>query len=951
MVLPSLTVTVADEHRVVYWFIMVSHPPKSPRLVRSPPYCGGTRSRSGRRPRLYGSPAAIRPLWRRRCGSSRPPGGAIAQAAALSRHIRVPRGAMAAEGPEEGPGGPGGTGGAVEGDGNGGETPGTGGGEGAVPPPPSINRAPPPISAPPAEPPPPSPPSPSAAPSPPQGLNGTPPAEPPPEEPPPFPPEFQRLWGAAQGNPHDFSAWTELLAYVEQEELLQGARRAFDAFLRRYPYCYGYWGKYAELERRLGSARRAQQVLERGLESIPLSLELWLSYIGILQSSVDPARPESAQRVRGAFEAALAAAGMDFRSDKLWESYVEWERERGDLRAVTAIYDRLLSMPTQLYSHHWERFKEHVLQHPPCAILSPEELLWVRSKLGSASGSTSASGYTSASGSDPAPKAPPEGPETPPGEEPPPGTPPGAQEDLDQEKIRELVISMRQQIHAQNEAEVSKRWNFEDGIKRPYFHVKPLERAQLRNWREYLDFEVAAGSQERSIVLFERCLVACALYEEFWVKYTRYLESRTVPGARSVFQRACGFHLPRKPNIHLLWAAFEEKQGNVDEARRILRSFEAAVPGLAMVRLRRVSLERRHGRVAEAEALLLEAMRDNEGLPLGSFYAVKLARQVCKVQKNLGKARRVLVEALEKDPDNARLHANLLEMEFGADLGQNEGNTMSCFERALSSPLPDEAKLLFSQRRVEFLEDFGSSIHSLLKAYDEHQKILKAHAARKRAPENGSGGPDDKRLRPDDPSGLLGPLNFSGGDPNPSYNYWYQATAPMATRAPGATATTTGRAEGGAAPLPCPDPPVQIVGPPSPKIWGVGGVVNKETLRSYPRRLLGFVLFWGSFFCFRGGSQQILGIAQGGFWGVLDEFQSSPPRFWGVSGGFQNASMNPQVPTASSGVAQVELEVPKTDFGGGLQRSFGLSTADSRGILGCSRWIWRCPKQILGCSR
>ncbi|KAI1229730.1 Pre-mRNA-processing factor 39, partial [Lamprotornis superbus] len=587
-------------------------------------------------------------------------------------------------------------------------------------------------------------------------------------------------------------------------ELLEGARRAFDAFFQRYPYCYGYWRKYAELERRLGSARSAQQVGRAllGFEGeIPLFSGVWEGTAPCpagagAGAAVDPAEPgavaelhrapaelagpstarerpegqgvsnggnnpgeilgmggecpwecpESAQRVWGAFEAALAAAGMDFRSDKLWESYLEWERERGDLRAVTAIYDRLLSMPTQLYSHHWERFKEHVLQHPPGAILSPEELLW---------------------------------------------------EDLDQEKIRELVISMRQQIYAQNEAEVSKRWNFEDGIKRPYFHVKPLERAQLRNWREYLDFEVAAGSQERSIVLFERCLIACALYEEFWVKYTRYLESRTVPGARSVFQRACGFHLPRKPNIHLLWAAFEEKQGNIEEARRILRCFEAAVPGLAMVRLRRVSLERRHGRVAEAEALLLEAMRANEGLPLGSFYAVKLARQVCKVQKNLGKARKVLVEALEKDPDNARLHANLLEMEFGADVGQNEGNTMSCFERALRSPLPDEAKLLFSQRRVEFLEDFGSSIHrteqpggtpgrvwglppercplpSLLKAYDEHQKILKAHATRKRAPENGSEEPDDKRLRPDDPSGLLGPLNFSGGDPNPSYNYWYQ---------------------------------------------------------------------------------------------------------------------------------------------------------------------------------
>ncbi|KAM6100893.1 LOW QUALITY PROTEIN: pre-mRNA-processing factor 39-like [Pterocles gutturalis] len=655
-----------------------------------------------------------------------------------------------------------------------------------------------------AEPPPP--PTPSAedpgdaaAPPPiPQTCNGAAPAPPEPQEPPPAAPEdpppprdpeppaeepthtypldFERFWQAAQSNPHDFTAWTELLQYVEQENHLFAARKAFDAFFTHYPYCYGYWKKYADMERRFDCGREAEEVFERGLQSIPLSMDLWIHYISYLQTTLDMNLPESLQKIRGVFEAAVAAAGMDFRSDKLWELYVEWEREQGNLRAVTGIYDRVLSMPTQLYSHHWEKFKEHVLHNPPKEILSPEELLWVQSKLAT----------------DPAPPKPPppEGPDPPPGEELPPGVEgkaADAQEDLDHDKIRELVISMRQQIYAQNEAEVSKRWNFEDGIKRPYFHVKPLERAQLRNWREYLDYEMAAGSHERTIVLFERCVIACALYEEFWIKYTKYLEAQTAAGARRVFQRACGYHLPRKPTIHLLWAAFEEKQvtppspppGNLEEARRILRSFEAAVPGLAMVRLRRVSLERRQGNLEEAEALLLEAMRANEGLPLASFYAVKLARQACKVQKNLGKARRVLVEALEKEPDNARLHANLLEMEFGADVRQNEGNTMRCFERALRSPLPDEAKVVFSQRRVEFLEDFGSSIHSLLTAYDEHQKILKLHAARKRAPENGAEEPEDKRLRPDD-AALLAPLHFSGtggGDlgSNPSaYSYWYQ---------------------------------------------------------------------------------------------------------------------------------------------------------------------------------
>uniref|UniRef100_A0A8C7A312 Pre-mRNA-processing factor 39-like n=1 Tax=Nothoprocta perdicaria TaxID=30464 RepID=A0A8C7A312_NOTPE len=446
--------------------------------------------------------------------------------------------------------------------------------------------------------------------------------------------------------------------------------------------------------------KEPETVFERGLQSIPLSMDLWIHYISFLQSTLDPGDPESVQKIRGVFEAAVAAAGMDFRSDRLWELYVEWERAQGELRAVTALFDRLLSMPTQLYSHHWERFKEHVLHNPPRDILTPEELLWLRSKLAA----------------EPLPKEP----------------EPGAAE----EQIRELVISMRQQIHAQNEAEVGKRWNFEEGIKRPYFHVKPLERAQLRNWRDYLDYELAAGSHERIIVLFERCVIACALYEEFWVKYTRYLERHTVAGARSVFQRACGYHLPRKPNIHLLWAAFEEKQGESPETAPNRPETHPETPKTPQ------NTPKAPQNVPKCsqntpEALLREAAASTPAPPLASFYAVKLARQVLKVQKNLIKARKVLVEALDRDPENARLYANLLEMECGADVRQNEGNAMSCFERALRSGLPDEAKVVFSQRRVEFLEDFGSSIHSLLTAYDEHQKFLKQRAARKRPPENG----------------------------------------------------------------------------------------------------------------------------------------------------------------------------------------------------------------------
>ena len=48
--------------------------------------------------------------------------------------------------------------------------------------------------------------------------------------------------------------------------------------------------------------------------------------------------------------------------------------------------------------------------------------------------------------------------------------------------------------------------------------MKPLERNQLKNWRDYLDFEIAQGDRERVVFLFERCMIACALYEDFWSK-------------------------------------------------------------------------------------------------------------------------------------------------------------------------------------------------------------------------------------------------------------------------------------------------------------------------------------------------------------------------------------------------------------------------------------------------
>lgn len=583
---------------------------------------------------------------------------------------------------------------------------------------------------------------------------------------PELPSEFEKLFKGCEENPEDFNGWVYLLQYVEQENALTAVRKAFDVFFLRYPYCYGYWKKYADIEKKHGNVQVAEEVYRRGLQAIPLSVDLWLHYLTFIKENSDLTDPETEGRIRAAYEHAVLSAGIDFRSDRLWESYVTWETEQQKLAHVTAIYDRILAIPTQSYSQHFQRFKEHVQSNNPKHFLSEEEFVQLRQELSKAS-------LAQMGG---------EQDETPAVQE---DLPPGTEDLSDPakrvteiENMRHKVIEVRQEVFNHNEHEVSKRWAFEEGIKRPYFHVKALEKTQLNNWKEYLDFEIEQGQEARVLVLFERCLIACALYEEFWLKYAKYVESYNADVVRHIYKKACSTHLPRKPAIHLLWAAFEEQQAKVDEAREILKSLEATIPGLAMVRLRRVSLERRHGNMEEAEALLREAMECGKDNTEMAFYAVKLARHYMKVQKSLSKAKKVLLDAIEKDQTNSKLYLNLLELEYSGDVTQNEAEILACFDRALTSALPLDSRLLFSQRKVEFLEDFGSDINLLVAAYEENQKLQKESETSKTTAENGydsSQEPDAKRQRMEDGSAAAVSAMTDAQANSQAYNYnWYQ---------------------------------------------------------------------------------------------------------------------------------------------------------------------------------
>lgn len=47
---------------------------------------------------------------------------------------------------------------------------------------------------------------------------------------------------------------------VSPQGHITASRRALEAFLVRYPLCYGYWKKFADLERRVGLNDKAEEV-------------------------------------------------------------------------------------------------------------------------------------------------------------------------------------------------------------------------------------------------------------------------------------------------------------------------------------------------------------------------------------------------------------------------------------------------------------------------------------------------------------------------------------------------------------------------------------------------------------------------------------------------------------------------------------------------------------------
>jgi pre-mRNA-processing factor 39 len=247
------------------------------------------------------------------------------------------------------------------------------------------------------------------------------------------------------------------------------------------------------------------------------------------------------------FERGAKFVGFDFLAHPFWDKYIEYEQRQEGEDRIFQILARIIKIPVHQYARYYERFRGLIHTRPLSELVPPETLTRIQSEV---------QAEATAQGA---------------------GERPELEVDRD---IRTKVDALYYEAFTTTSNEVTKRWTYESEIKRPYFHVTELEHSQLSNWRKYLDFEETEGDYERTVCLYERCLVTCALYDEFWFRYARWMSAQSgrEEEVRHIYVRAAYFVPISRPGIRLQWAYFEESCNRVDVALDIHSAILTVLP-------------------------------------------------------------------------------------------------------------------------------------------------------------------------------------------------------------------------------------------------------------------------------------------------------------------------------------------------------------------------------------
>ncbi|KAL2017891.1 hypothetical protein VTK56DRAFT_1547 [Thermocarpiscus australiensis] len=451
--------------------------------------------------------------------------------------------------------------------------------------------------------------------------------------------EIKRLNAELEADSDNFENWEKLVRTCEglegglnrnsSPQALATLRDSYDRFLLKFPLLFGYWKKYADLEFNISGPESAEMVYERGCASITNSVDLWTEYCSFKMETT-----HTPQLVRELFERAASHIGLDFLSHPFWDKYLEYETRQEAQDKIFAILKRVIHIPMHQYARYFERFRQLSHTRPLVELVSADVLAVYRAEV-----EAEAAQF-------------------------------GMQKtELEIERdIRTKIDASFYQIFQRTQTETNKRWTYEAEIKRPYFHVTELEHHQLINWRKYLDFEESEGNYQRIVFLYERCLVTCALYDEFWFRYARWMAAQPnkEEEVRNIYLRAATLFVPiSRPGIRLQFAYFEEMCGRIDVARDIHAAILMKLPDCVEAIVSWANLQRRQSGL-DAAIDVYKAQIDSPAVDIFTKAALvtEWAFLLWKVKGSTDEARTVFVKNVEWYADSRHFWQKWLEFEL-----------------------------------------------------------------------------------------------------------------------------------------------------------------------------------------------------------------------------------------------------------------------------------------------
>ncbi|KAL2494590.1 Tetratricopeptide repeat (TPR)-like superfamily protein [Forsythia ovata] len=490
------------------------------------------------------------------------------------------------------------------------------------------------------------------------------------------------------GDSLDYNSWKSLISEIEtaSPDDIDTISVAYDYFLSKFPLCHWYWEKYAYHKVKLCGAPEAVKIFERGVKAVECSVGFWVDYFKFGTSFFgDP------YDVRRLFGRGLSCVGKDYFCHVLWDGYLKYEFNQEGWSFLAQSYIEALKFPTKKLHFYYDNFKKFVSN-------LEEEMGYENSwsiEVGSVS--TGASKIN---------------------------------KDEISLVIKDLLDSSDRSIKFKaldRYKSIGNRFyqearlldeeikSFETNIRRRYFHVTPLDDDELTNWHHYLDFIEKQEDMDWAVKLYERCLISCANYPEFWIRYVEFLESkRGYQLAISVLDRATQIFLKNVPEIHFFNARFKEQIGDADGARAALLLCDAKTDSNFIESvIKQANMEKRLGNLAAASATYEKGLKiasDKQKLHILPTLYFHFARLTFMITSSADAARDVIIRGIRHVPHCRYLLEELIKFAMMHE-GASQVNIVESIIADAISPGSDKSEGLNAKDREDisylYIESFS----------------------------------------------------------------------------------------------------------------------------------------------------------------------------------------------------------------------------------------------------